>query len=125
MKIIIFIGIGGASGSIIRYMIYQLSSRLIGIGYPIQTLIVNFIGCLLMGVLIHIFSTKLPVKEELKAFLTVGFLGGLTTFSAFSADFYDFFYKGNFFEALLYILFSIIVSLFGVLLGVYIMKVFI
>jgi CrcB protein len=52
-------------------------------GYPVlATLVVNTLGCAAMGVCVAVFSTKTPVHF----FLTVGFLGSFTTFSAFTAD---------------------------------------
>ena len=78
---------GGALGASARYLLGRASGRLFGFGFPWGTLTVNVLGCFLMGVLIEAMALRWPVHNELRAFLTVGVLGGFTTFSAFSADF--------------------------------------
>jgi CrcB protein len=78
---------GGALGASARYLVGVGSGRLLGYGFPWGTLTVNVLGCLLMGLLIEAMALRWTVGNELRAFLTVGILGGFTTFSAFSADF--------------------------------------
>ena len=125
MKIIFLIGFGGASGSILRYIVYLLFTRYLGFIYPIQTLFVNIIGCLIMGILIELFNSKINVRDDLRYFLLVGLLGGFTTVSAFSSDFFNFIQRGNFFDAFLYIFISIFFSIAAFFLGLYLVKVII
>ena len=83
MKTLAFVAAGGSA----RYLVGVGSARLLGYGFPCGTLAVNIFGCLIMGLLIEAMALRWTVHNELRAFLTVGILGGFTTFSAFSAEF--------------------------------------
>ena len=87
MPVILWVALGGALGSALRHLVNVWSSRLLGADFPWHTLIVNVAGCFAMGALIGLMAAKLPVSNEVRAFLTTGILGGFTTFSAFSLDF--------------------------------------
>ena len=86
MKTLLFVAAGGALGAAARYIVGVGSGRLLGFGFPWGTLTVNVLGCFLMGLLIEAMALRWSVGNELRAFLTVGVLGGFTTFSAFSVD---------------------------------------
>lgn len=77
---------GGALGAMARYGAGVAATRAFGPNFPYGTLGVNVIGCFAMGLLIGLFAMKEPVDPALKLFLTTGFLGGFTTFSAFSLE---------------------------------------
>jgi CrcB protein len=87
MKLLLLVAAGGAFGSAARYLIAILSVQLFGQGYPWGTLAVNVAGSFLMGLFIALSAERLSMSEELRALIAVGFLGGFTTFSAFSLDF--------------------------------------
>lgn len=87
MPALIWVALGGALGSAARYSVNVWSTRLLGAEFPWHTLIVNVIGCFVMGVLVELMALKLNVGADIRAFLTTGILGGFTTFSAFSLDF--------------------------------------
>jgi len=76
--------LGGGLGAVARYALHAAISRY-GATFPWGTLTVNLFGCLLMGSLLA-YSANLGMKEEWRLFLTVGLLGGFTTFSAFSGE---------------------------------------
>ncbi|MBU0726126.1 MAG: fluoride efflux transporter CrcB [Alphaproteobacteria bacterium] len=86
MNMLIAVAVGGAVGAVARYKINGLMAGWLGTGFPWGTLTVNLLGCFLMGVLVETFALKLEVSPELRALLITGFLGALTTFSAFSLD---------------------------------------
>lgn len=73
---------GGGLGSVLRYSIagWCQGSRS---GFPIGTLVVNLSGCFLIGFLNALFSGQIPIRPEYRVGLSVGILGGFTTFSAF------------------------------------------
>ena len=54
----------------------------------LSTISSNLIGAFLMGLIFYFISSKVLVSEQLKVFLTIGFLGGFTTFSSFNLEFY-------------------------------------
>jgi CrcB protein len=77
---------GGAFGALARYLIMSLVGKAAGPGFPWGTLAVNVLGCFIMGLLVELFAARLSVTQETRAFLQVGFLGALTTFSSFALD---------------------------------------
>ncbi|MEM8986939.1 MAG: fluoride efflux transporter CrcB [Pseudomonadota bacterium] len=85
--IIAAVAAGGALGAVARYAVSAAALRLAGPGFPWGTLAANVSGSFAMGVLIGVLAGLESIPEELRAFLTVGFLGAFTTFSTFSLDF--------------------------------------
>lgn len=83
--------IGGASGALLRYFVCHWSDKMCG-SLPIGTLIVNFIGCFLIG-LIFGFAEIKGITPEFKLFFVTGFLGAFTTFSAYALETYN--HAGN------------------------------
>lgn len=82
---LILIAIGGAAGSVLRYLIGGAVQHLSPRGFPIGTLSVNILGCLLIGILARLFL-NVQTAVSMRALLIVGFCGGFTTFSAFSHE---------------------------------------
>ena len=82
---ILSVALGGAMGASIRYMVTLWSLERLGSGYPYGTLMVNLVGCLMIGTL-SVIVGALPGHEWLKALLVTGFLGALTTFSTFAHE---------------------------------------
>jgi fluoride exporter len=83
MTQLLLVALGGAIGSAARYGVGVAAARLLGLGFPWGTLIVNVLGGLAMGAL---FVRIGPENEAMRLFLGVGLLGGFTTFSAFSLE---------------------------------------
>jgi CrcB protein len=90
----VFIALGGGAGALFRYISSSFVNKLLKIQIPAGTLAVNAAGSLLIGVLFSIFE-KYKVPAEFRLFLTVGFLGGYTTFSTYSLETSRFFMDGN------------------------------
>ena len=86
MPVVLWVALGGAIGSAARYGVNVWSGRMFGTEFPWHTLIVNVLGCFIMGVLTEMMALKLHVGHEARAFLITGILGGFTTFSAFSLE---------------------------------------
>ncbi len=117
MKTILAIALGGALGSILRYGTYIGAGKLLGINFPWGTLIVNIAGSFLIGALTGIFALTWQPSEEMKLFLITGFLGGFTTFSAFSLDFANLWNGGATTTAILYVVVSVTVSIVALFAG--------
>src|SRR5215212_11055166 len=83
--ILLLIALGGAAGSVLRYVIGGVIQRTSPSGFPVGTMVVNVSGCFLIGVLARQFL-NMQLSSELRALLVVGFCGGFTTFSTFSAE---------------------------------------
>jgi CrcB protein len=77
---ILLVGIGGAVGSVLRYLCQRTWNQ----GFPYGTLLVNIAGCFLIGLLWGAFGKQMD--EQKKLLLITGFCGGFTTFSAFSQE---------------------------------------
>lgn len=119
----IAIFIGGGLGATGRYLTTLACSKICAC-FPLGTLSVNIIGSFIMGFGFLLFMEKISVPNEFILFLTVGFCGGLTTFSTFSLDVWNMFFAGEFLKAALYILLSIILSLGALFAGVMVAKQF-
>ena len=78
--------IGGGIGAALRHGVNRAALAWLGPAFPYGTLIVNILGGLCMGMLAELFLVKGGGSQEWRLFLTTGFLGGFTTFSAFSLD---------------------------------------
>lgn len=83
---VLLIGLGGFIGSVSRYWVQQYFLRLVPVGFPLGTFIVNVLGCLLIGLFLGIFERHAAVPAPWRLFLTTGFCGGFTTFSTFAYE---------------------------------------
>jgi len=90
MNGIIWVGVGSFIGGILRYGVNTWVHRLLDIpGFPLGTLAVNMIGCLVIGFLTGLAETWTTFNTETRLFLFVGVLGGFTTFSAFALETFE------------------------------------
>ncbi len=83
---LLLIGSAGALGTLARYGISVWAARSFGTAFPFGTLFVNLIGCFLITGITHVALTTTLVPQTLRLTLTVGFLGGLTTYSSFDLE---------------------------------------
>ncbi len=113
----LWVALGGALGSSARYGVNISAVRLFGGGFPWATLIVNVLGCFAMGLITAFLQMKMPDDENTRLFLTTGLLGGFTTFSAFSLDFFGLMQRGEMPAALGYAFVSVVLSIIAVVLG--------
>ncbi len=117
LKQLLLIGTGGFIGSVARYLVSRLNTRIDWLSIPIGTLTVNVLGSLLIGFLIGI-SEKSPVLTvEWRMFLMVGLCGGFTTFSSFTGENLVLMKNGQILPLLLYTALSIFLGFTAVYLG--------
>jgi fluoride exporter len=83
---IIIAGLGGFIGSASRFWLSSATYRVLGQDFPYGTLLVNVIGSFFIGFLMAIFEQRFTISPNLRIFLTIGILGGFTTFSTFSYE---------------------------------------
>lgn len=122
IKNIILVGLGGALGSVVRYLIsvlvYSGKTQL----FPWSTLLINFMGCLLLGLLLGYFQKNDNQYQELKLLLAIGVCGGMTTFSTFSAETLNLMQSGNLLAAGLYAISSFVGGVLLLYLGVVLIR---
>ena len=123
MKLVLAIAAGGAIGAVGRHYVGVYALKWLGTAFPYGTLVVNVVGSFLMGVLVASMTVKWNVGNELRAFLTVGLLGGFTTFSAFSSDFATLMERGETVLAAGYVAVSVTLALAGMFAGMSLMRV--
>lgn len=122
MKLVLAIAAGGAIGAVGRHYVGVYALKWLGTAFPYGTLVVNVVGSFLMGVLVASMTVKWNVGNELRAFLTVGLLGGFTTFSAFSSDFATLMERGETVLAAGYVTVSVALALAGMFAGMSLMR---
>ena len=109
----VYVMLGGAIGAVLRYGVAQLCSNVKLLAMPIGTIIVNLVGCFVLGMLSALAEQHTNISRNLVLMLTVGCCGAFTTFSTFSAETIKALEAGNIWQATVYVLASVI---FGFLL---------
>lgn len=119
----LIIGLGGAFGAILRVSLSNLLPQNI-MNIPSYILLINIIGCFLMGLVSSVFETYFISNLYIKYFIISGFLGAFTTFSAFALDFAFMFLKEQYLNAFIYVILSICLSILAFLFGFKIIKLY-
>ena len=115
---VLFVALGGALGSVSRYLLGTwIQSLSKSIDFPYGTLTVNLIGCFVIGFLSQLAESRGAFTPESRALVFVGVLGGFTTFSSFGNDTINLLREGKTFNALANVGANVIVGLLLVWLG--------
>jgi|ERR1700681_1911273 CrcB protein len=122
MRALLFVGIGGGLGSILRYVISVFIGKHIPVVFPFGTLLVNISGCFLIGVFYSLAARHSGFNPEWRLFLITGICGGYTTFSTFSYDGLILLRQGSSFSFILYMLGSVLIGLLATFAGVALFK---
>jgi len=117
MKQVLFVGFGGAAGSILRYLTSVITMKYYSTSFPIATFIVNVVGCFVAGLIFGLISQETTEAQNLKLLLLTGFCGGFTTFSAFALENVKLMNSGNTATAVVYTGISIAAGLLAVWIG--------
>jgi len=117
VKQLLLIGLGGFVGSVARFLVSKLNTRLDWLSIPAGTLAVNVIGSFLIGFLIGISEKSPLLTVELRMFLMVGLCGGFTTFSSFTGENLMLMRNGQFLALFLYTGLSILLGFAAVYFG--------
>jgi CrcB protein len=120
---LLLVGAGAALGAMLRWCLGLSLNSLIP-NLPLGTLCANLIGGFLMGVAIGVFANNATFSSETRLFITTGFLGGLTTFSTFSAESVDLLSRGELGWACLHLASHVSLSFFMTVLGLYSVQLF-
>ncbi len=126
MKLVLAIAFGGALGAVGRHYASTIAngffSSMIAGGFPYGTLFVNVLGSFLMGVLVEVMALYWSPPIELRALMTVGFLGAFTTFSTFSMETVLLYERGALGLMALYMALSLALCIFGMFVGLFVVR---
>jgi len=114
---IMMVGIGGALGSMLRFLMSSVMVAWLGRDFPFGTLTINVLGSFLMGLLAVVLVERFNLDVVWRSAILVGFLGGFTTFSSFSLETLHLFLADETFKALLYMGLSVVLCVGAAALG--------
>ena len=115
---VFLVGAGGFLGAILRYAIGGWVHDLLqNAWFPYGTLVVNVVGCLLIGFLAGLAEQRSLLGPELRVFLFIGILGGFTTFSSFAYETFSLARDAENFAAAINIFAQLVLGLLGVWFG--------
>jgi CrcB protein len=112
------VALGGALGSVGRFLLGPALQRALNATFPIGTLIINVIGSLVLGFVMRLAAEGVSITPEARAFVAVGFCGGFTTFSTFSYEALRLLEDGEGGRAAMYVVASVLLSLAAAYLGI-------
>ena len=113
-----FIGLGGALGASLRYYFSSYFSQFILFSIPLGTILVNLLGCFLIGLII---GTSMPEKNTMYYFFIIGFLGSFTTMSALTYQTIEI-ANTNLIHAVSYIIITVVITITATYIGTIIAK---
>ncbi len=120
---LMYVAIGGAFGSVMRFIISSTIGKMNLTEFPLPVMIVNITGSLLLGLWIGYMTTLLPERaKDLHMLLAIGVLGGYTTFSTFSLESYQLIEKGLWLQAGAYMAGSVVLSIAALFAGLALMR---
>jgi CrcB protein len=123
MRALLFVGIGGGIGSMLRYAISLIIGRHVPITFPLGTFLVNISGCFMIGVFYSLAARYSGFNPEWRLLLITGICGGYTTFSTFSYDGLILLREGSNLYFMLYVLGSVVLGLLATFAGAAIFKI--
>jgi CrcB protein len=117
IKNLLLVGLGGAAGSMLRYLTSVLVNKYTTVLFPWATFTINILGCLVIGFLVALTEKQPWAGDGFKYLFITGFCGGYTTFSAFANENFSLFNGGHSVTALTYIAASVVCGLLAVWAG--------
>ncbi len=121
-RTIVLIGLGGFVGSVLRYLLSVFIAKAFPVSFPLGTMVVNVLGCLLIGVFCGLLERGGAFTASLGLLLITGFCGGFTTFSTFSFESVTLLKAGAYGLFILYALGSVMTGLLAVWAGLALTK---
>ena len=118
---LLFVAAGSVPGAVLGYLSNIVALKLWGARFPWATLTVNVVGCFLAGMVLAL-ALRGQLSESSRLFWMVGFLGALTTFSAFSAETLGLLQAAHYFTAGLNIGLNVVLSLVAVVFGHWLLR---
>jgi len=113
----LFVGIAGLAGTLLRYWLSGFVARRYGETFPVGTMVVNVLGCLLAGAIFNLTEERFLINPTLRTVILIGFLGGFTTFSSYGLQTFTLLRDGEFGLATLNVAVSNVLGLVMVWVG--------
>lgn len=118
MMSIVLVAVGGGIGAVTRYLVSTWAAARFGSDFPYGTLIVNMVGCFIIGAFMSLVTERVIVNPYWRLFVSVGFLGGLTTFSSFSYETLRLLEEADFVQAFSNVGLNILIGFLATWLGI-------
>jgi len=122
IKQVLFVGFGGALGSVLRFLTSTLTAKYYSGSFPFATFAVNITGCFLIGIFMGAFGQDNLANQNVRFFFATGFCGGYTTFSAFAFENLNLLRDNSPWPAISYVAMSVLAGLAAVWLGAAVAK---
>lgn len=122
LRSIFIVALGSGIGGTLRFIMSKYIQGSVYTSFPVATMVVNILGCLLIGLFYGLFDRSSLLSSDLKLFLTVGICGGFTTFSTFMNENLQLLRIGNFIYSALYTAGSLFFGLLAVFIGYQLIK---
>jgi CrcB protein len=119
---LLVIAIGGAIGSVARYLVSTLVLRATGSLFPVGTFAVNAIGCFVFGLIAGAAEQRIALPPQTRAFMLVGILGGFTTFSSYAFESFALIRDGQVVWASMNLVGQVVVGVVGLAAGFALMR---
>ena len=110
-------------GALTRYVLIEQINKSFASSFPYGTLTVNVVGAFLIGLAWSYFADKINISDNLKMFITIGFLGGFTTFSSFNVDVFELIQNGNILISIIYIIGTFALTVGAFFLGMSLLRI--
>lgn len=123
MSDIFFVALGGSIGAVSRYLIGNFALNKLGANFPYGTLIANLLGCFIIGLFMTAMIEKMTINPAWRLLISVGFLGGLTTFSSFSYESIKLLYEAQYLLAIYNIGINLIFGFLATISGICLAKI--
>jgi len=111
------VGVGGALGSVLRFWVSSYIAGRVESRFPYGTFVVNMSGSFLIGLVLAVLADTMDWGANWRYLISIGFIGGYTTFSAFEYETFRLFQSGRVFTAFLNVALSVVVGFFAVWAG--------
>ncbi len=115
---IVLVAIGGGIGATSRYLVSNWAAQRFGADFPYGTLLVNVVGCFIIGAFMTLTTERIIVSPYWRLLITVGFVGGLTTFSSYSYETFKLLQDANVTMAMYNIMLNLVVGFLATWLGI-------
>ena len=122
MGSLLLVAAGGALGAVSRYLLSAAMLKRFGAGFPYGTLLVNVLGCFVLGALMVWVLDRPDLSEKMRLFMGLGFLGSLTTFSTFGYETVFLFEHGSSGQALGNVALNLVIGIGAVVAGQLVMR---